>query len=207
MKSLGKGKDFREPRRRGFDDDDFAPPRRGGFGGAAPRFDTRRPSIPSGPPVGATMKWFNPEKGFGFAELSDGSGDAFLHVAVLERAGRSAVSPGAQLQVRIGPGQKGPQVTEVLEVDESTAVATPARRPGPRMPLGDTVQMSGSVKWYNPDKGFGFIAVEGGGKDVFVHVSALQRSGLPSLAEGQHVTIEVGEGRKGPEAVAVRPAD
>lgn len=205
---MSKGKEFRERRRRGFDDDDFTPPRRSSFGGAAPRFAAPRPvPAPAGPPVAATVKWFNPEKGFGFAELADGAGDAFLHVAVLERSGHSTVSPGARLQVRVGAGQKGPQVTEILEVDESTATVAPPRRSGPRPPAGDTVQMTGSVKWYNPDKGFGFIAVDGGGKDVFVHVSALQRSGLPSLAEAQRVTIEVGEGRKGPEAVAVRPAD
>jgi CspA family cold shock protein len=165
--------------------------------------------------MSATVKWFNPEKGFGFVALDDGTGDAFLHVAVLERSGHSAVQPGATLQVRVGQGQKGPQVTEVLEVDESTATPQAARRPGPggpraggpRMPLGDAVQMSGTMKWYNPDKGFGFAVVEGGGKDEFVHASVLQRAGLQTLAEGQRVTMDVAEGRKGPEAVAIRLAD
>jgi CspA family cold shock protein len=75
------------------------------------------------------------------------------------------------------------------------------------MPLGDAVQMTGTMKWYNPDKGFGFAVVEGGGKDVFVHASVLQRAGLQTLAEGQRVTMDVAEGRKGPEAVAIRLAD
>jgi len=60
------------------------------------------------------------------------------------------------------------------------------------------------VKWFNTEKGFGFIARDGGGKDVFVHVSALERSGLTALNEGERVTFDLAEGRKGPEAVKVR---
>ena len=59
------------------------------------------------------------------------------------------------------------------------------------------------MKWFNSERGYGFVALDGG-KDVFVHVSALERSGLPSLAEGQHVIVDVVEGRKGLEAARVR---
>ena len=54
------------------------------------------------------------------------------------------------------------------------------------------------------EKGFGFIALNGGGKDVFVHISTLERSGLTNLAEGQPVIVDVVEGRKGLEAARVR---
>jgi len=67
------------------------------------------------------VKRFNPEKGFGFVELSDGSGDAFLHESVLAQGGISAVQPGDTLEVAIGPGHTGPHVTEVLSVDTRTA--------------------------------------------------------------------------------------
>ena len=60
------------------------------------------------------------------------------------------------------------------------------------------------MKWFNAEKGFGFIARDSGGKDVFVHISALERSGITSLDEGQPVTFTVAEGRKGPEATRVR---
>jgi CspA family cold shock protein len=92
--------------------------------------------IPTGPAVNATVKWFNPEKGFGFVELKDGSGDAFLHVAVLEAAGHGAVSPGATLLVHKGQGQKGAQVTQVLEVDDSTAMPEAPRQDRPRAGAG-----------------------------------------------------------------------
>ena len=72
-------------------------------------------------------------------------------------------------------------------------------------PSTDTaVEEAGTVKWFNTGRGYGFIAPNSGGKDVFVHVSALGRSGLTALSEGQHVLVDVIDGRKGPEAARVR---
>ena len=64
---------------------------------------------------------------------------------------------------------------------------------------------NGTVKWFNADKGFGFIAPEDGGDDLFVHFSEIQAQGYKSLDEGQKVSFEVGEGRKGPQAQQVTP--
>ena len=64
----------------------------------------------------------------------------------------------------------------------------------------------GTVKWFNAEKGYGFITVDGGGSDVFVHWSAIQMDGYRALDEGQRVEFEVGQGQKGPQAEAVRPA-
>jgi CspA family cold shock protein len=61
----------------------------------------------------------------------------------------------------------------------------------------------GSVKWFNGEKGFGFIAQDGGGPDVFVHYSEIQGSGFKSLDEGQRVEFEIGQGQKGPQAQRV----
>ncbi|MGA8977940.1 MAG: cold-shock protein [Pedococcus sp.] len=63
----------------------------------------------------------------------------------------------------------------------------------------------GTVKWFNAEKGFGFIAQDGGGPDVFVHYSAIDSSGYRSLEEAQRVEFEVTQGPKGPQADAVRP--
>ncbi|MEQ0565583.1 cold-shock protein [Amycolatopsis sp. NEAU-NG30] len=61
----------------------------------------------------------------------------------------------------------------------------------------------GSVKWFNGEKGFGFIAQDGGGPDVFVHYSEIQGNGFRSLDEGQRVEFEIGQGQKGPQAQRV----
>jgi CspA family cold shock protein len=65
---------------------------------------------------------------------------------------------------------------------------------------------SGTVKWFNAEKGYGFITVDEGGQDVFVHYSAIDMGGYKVLEEGQKVTFEVGNGNKGPQAESVRPA-
>ena len=62
----------------------------------------------------------------------------------------------------------------------------------------------GTVKWFNAEKGFGFIAQDGGGEDVFVHFSAIQSGGYKSLDEGQQVEFDVTQGQKGPQAENVR---
>lgn len=62
---------------------------------------------------------------------------------------------------------------------------------------------SGKVKWFNEQKGFGFIEMDEGGKDTFIHMSVLRAAGLDSLADGQAVEIEVEQGEKGPQAKSV----
>jgi CspA family cold shock protein len=63
----------------------------------------------------------------------------------------------------------------------------------------------GTVKWFNAEKGYGFIAVDGGGQDVFVHFSAIVGEGYKSLEEGQRVAFDVEQGQKGPQAARVQP--
>jgi CspA family cold shock protein len=159
--------------------------------------------------VRGTVKWFNPIKGYGFVALSDGSGDAFLHASALAGIGITNLQPGETIELRVAFGQRGPQVTEVIRIDRTTgAPPRPPRRSfrsqPVRQPLEASIQEMGTVKWYNAVKGFGFIVRDGGGKDIFVHFSALHRVGITHLNEGQRVLVDVTEGLKGPEAASIQ---
>ena len=131
----------------------------------------------SAPAIDATVKWFKGDKGFGFVELSNGTGDAFLHIGALQSAGYETVPPGAKHKVQVGTGMKGAQVTRVLEVDTSTATAEAPRAPrafgdSPRPPRrapdpSTAVEVSGNVKWFDETKGFGFVPVSYTHLDVY----------------------------------------
>src|SRR5450755_801080 len=183
---MSKGKDFRAPRKRGFDDDgpmtyDPRPRTSRGFGGAPDSSSAYggppssigggggAPMAPAtGPTIDATVKWFKADKGYGFVELSGGQGDAFLHVNALHASGHDSVPPGAKLKVQVGAGAKGAQVTRVVEVDASAApperapqrsfgdAPRPARRTPPD--LASAIGVGGKVKWFDDAKGFGFVA-------------------------------------------------
>ena len=151
--------------------------------------------------------WFNASKGFGFVKLSDGT-EAYLHVRVLEAAGSRGVSDGTRLKVTVEESPRGHQVAQVLEIGDQIA-KTPAnmRLAGESFAgTGAQLESEGTVKWYNPEKGFGFIAPENGEKDVFVHATALTRSGLSVLVEGQKVFVECAQGKKGLEVRSIRLA-
>ena len=126
---------------------------------------------------------------------------------MLTQSGIAAVQPGETLEVRVGPGHKGPHVTDVLSVDSSTAVPTASRRSNAQATTLNTpsVEETGTVKWFNFERGYGFIAPNEGGKDVFVHMSALERSGIEGLSEGQTVVVDVVAGRKGQGCVWCKP--
>jgi cold shock protein len=152
----------------------------------------RTEDAPSGRRVEAKVKWFNTAKGFGFVSLPDGGPDAFLPMAALRRAGYQDVREGASISCEVGAGAKGPLVVTVLGIDDRGAVPG-----GGAARAAQTLE--GVVKWFDAGKGYGFIAPDGGGKDVFVHVTALRRSGLGALDVGQRVRADVVPGRNGLE--------
>jgi CspA family cold shock protein len=165
-------------------------------GGSAP--------VDSGaPPVDAVVKWFKADKGYGFVELAGGAGDAFLHANALHAAGHDTVPAGAKLRVQVGAGAKGAQVTRVIEVDAAGVVERPQRPSSDAPDPSTAVSVIGKVKWFDDAKGFGFVASDDGGKDVFVHISVLGPAGISHLAEGQQVTMRVVDTPKGREAISL----
>ena len=132
---MGRGRD-RGPSRRGYDDDqpsvDWGRPPQPSF-----RRSPREDAAPSGPALDAIVKWFNPEKGFGFVELADGSGDVFLHAAVLEAAGHASVDPGAKLSVQVGVG-KSLRSSLLMRVPPLLRAGRPPPRRGGRPAANDT---------------------------------------------------------------------
>ncbi|KAB0267865.1 cold-shock protein [Microvirga brassicacearum] len=194
------------------------------WGDAPPSPPPVRPRLPStslpeaGAGVTARVKWFNPDKGFGFVALADDLGEAFLPARALEAAGYRSLEPGVTIVARLNPGPKGPQVAAIISVDSNTAAPEPRRllrpdrpaflgrerHPQPESSTGAaTPDRDGIVKWFDPVRGFGFVTVAGEPKDLFVHVSVLQRTGISAVAPGQPVRVAVMAGRKGNEIGAL----
>lgn len=155
--------------------------------------------------LSGNIKWFNRNKGFGFIVATDGGGDVFLPLAVLERCGFTEAPEGAAVVFDCAHGAKGRAAVTVLSIDTSTAGPT---RPHPRERGNDShgpaEPLDGVVKWYDPARGFGFVVANDGGKDIFVHVTALRRAGIEMLAPGQQVRMMVTEAPRGREAASVK---
>lgn len=148
--------------------------------------------------VTAKVKWFNPAKGFGFVAPMDGSPDAFLHVSVVQRAGLRTLRQGATIVCDLASGPRGPQVSAIERVDDSTV-----QDDLPEASSGEESVIDGEVKFFAVDKGYGFGMPSDGSADVFVGIGALQRSNLDRLEPGQQIRMHVRPGNKGPMAVKV----
>jgi cold shock protein len=158
----------------------------------------------NGMTVETLVKWFNAEKGYGFVELTDGRGDAFLHLRTLRVFGRETLPSGAKVRAVVTNGARGAQVARVVEVDISCVIERPER--APRRPIPDAstaTDLTGRVKWFDGVRGFGFVASDDFGKDVFVHVTTLGAAGVSRISEGQAVAMRVVETSRGRAAIAI----
>ena len=148
----------------------------------------------------AVVKWFNLTKGFGFVAPEDGSSDAFIHSSVVSRAGLRDVAEGTKMLVLIGDGMKGRQVLTIIQVLGVGEIPPSQGRPPA---TGPETEMTGTVKWFKPDKGFGFVTPEDGGRDVFVHRTVVLRTGAQDLVAGQKLRMVVQTASKGREASSI----
>ena len=158
--------------------------------------------------VESKVKWYNPEKGYGFLEPLEDGNDIFMHFSVLDAAGCRRVEEGDTIVCDIGPGRQGKQVLRVLEVKFTPR--DPNRMSpsfmGARMPYVDPETLedvTGEIKWFNPMKGFGFIYPDDGGRDVFLHASVLRMLGMETVEPGVKVKAKVTSSERGREARAI----
>lgn len=151
--------------------------------------------------VVGTVAWYNANKGFGFVTVS-GMKDVFLPAAALERAGIDRIDQGATVTCSVRSEGRGPTVDNIVSVDQSTVVSSERAAP---VRKSEAVEgsVNGTVKWFDEVRGFGFIAAETG-DDIFVHASAVRRSGLEVLLPDQALVVEYGRSERGRVAVSLR---
>ncbi|WP_293873690.1 cold-shock protein [Sphingomonas sp. UBA978] len=161
------------------------------------------------------VKFFNAQKGFGFVVRDDGGEDVFVHISAVEQAGMSALAEGQPLGFTLVDRGGRISATELKIDGEPMAVTERAPREpreggfgdrGPRPAAGGAggpqrqltgEKATGTVKFFNAMKGFGFIQRDDGQPDAFVHISAVERAGMSTLNEGDKLQFELEVDRRG----------
>lgn len=165
---------------------------RGGGGGGGGGGGNRMPAQVVGTGKG-TVKFFNGQKGFGFIQQESGGEDVFVHISAVERAGLEGLAEGQELEFNLVDrgGKISAQdlqvVGDVIEVQQAG--------PPKRELTGD--KATGTVKFFNSTKGFGFLVRDDGQPDAFVHISAVERSGLSAINEGERFEFDLEVDRRG----------
>jgi CspA family cold shock protein len=140
------------------------------------------------------VKFFNGQKGFGFIQRDDGGEDVFVHISAVERAGLEGLAEGQGLEFTLVDRGGKVSASDLSVVGDVIEVAK--REPAPQRQLtGD--KATGTVKFFNAMKGFGFITRDDGQPDAFVHISAVERSGMRELNEGDRLEFDIEVDRRG----------
>jgi cold shock protein len=197
----------------------------GGSGGGGGGFGAPRRG-PGGPPMPAQVigsgkgivKFFNGQKGFGFIQVDDRPDDVFVHISAVEQAGLSGLAEGQPLEFTLV--ERGGKVSATDLVIDGEPMPVPERAPrpdrpafdrggdrggfrdrdsAPRAPMRESTgeRANGTVKFFNDMKGFGFVQRDDGGEDVFVHISALERSGMGQVTQGDRLAFDIEIDRRG----------
>lgn len=158
--------------------------------------------------VEATVKWYNPTKGYGFLSREDNSGDIMIHFSVLHKVECPYIKLGDRVICDVVSGKSGDQVSQVIEVKYgSPEPRSLSSYVDPRITPIDPEsleEIEGSIKWFNPEKGFGFICPADGGREIFIHYFVIRAAGCKSLQPGIRVLAKVFNSERGPEARSIR---
>ncbi|MDC0886963.1 cold-shock protein [Altererythrobacter sp.] len=200
---------------------------RGGFGGGGGGFGggdrggggggggfNRMPAQVVGTGKG-TVKFFNSQKGFGFIQQEGGGEDVFVHISAVERAGLEGLGEGQELEYNLVDRGGKTSAQDLQVVGDVVPVAAGG---GERSQDGDRggapqreltgEKATGTVKFFNAMKGFGFLVRDDGQPDAFVHISAVERSGLSQINEGERYQFDLEVDRRGKHsAVNLVPAE
>ncbi|MHA6722127.1 cold-shock protein [Sphingomonas sp. RS2018] len=190
----------------------------GGFGGGGGGGGRGMPPQVVGEGTGV-VKFFNGQKGFGFVVRDDGGEDVFVHISAVEQAGLSGLAEGQPLGFTLV--DRGGRISATDLKIEGEPMPVTDRAP-PREDRGDRggdrggfgggagggapqrqltgEKATGTVKFFNAMKGFGFIQRDDGQPDAFVHISAVERAGMPTLNEGDRLSFELEVDRRGKHA-------
>jgi CspA family cold shock protein len=140
------------------------------------------------------VKFFNPQKGFGFIVRDDGGDDVFVHISAVEQAGLTDLADGQPLEFTLV--DRGGRISATnLRIEGEPMAVERAERAPQRQLTGE--KATGVVKFFNAMKGFGFIQRDDGQPDAFVHISAVERAGMPTLNEGDRLEFEIEIDRRG----------
>jgi CspA family cold shock protein len=138
------------------------------------------------------VKFFNAQKGFGFIQRDEGGEDVFVHISQVERAGLEGLAEGQELQFNLVDRGGKVSAADLQMVGDVIPVA--AKAPSRELTGEKAV---GTVKFFNTMKGFGFITRDDGKEDAFVHISAVERSGLQGIQEGDRFSFDLEVDRRG----------
>jgi CspA family cold shock protein len=137
-----------------------------------------------------TVRWFDADRGFGFIALGQEGEDLYVHASeIVSGEATKLLREGQVVEFEIGEGDRGPQARRVRVTADRAADA----------PLG----MLGTVSWYEPAKGYGFVTPDGGDAEIFMHSSAIVGGSV--VVEGQRVAFLVVDGERGPQADHLLP--
>ena len=152
------------------------------------------------------VKWFDPNKGYGFILNAEGGSDVLLHGNVLRKFGRSSVADQSRIVARAQPTARGLQACEILSISPPEGDGTPPIADLDRDVIEHLDQLPlrpARVKWFDKGKGFGFANIFGYPDDVFIHIEVLRHSGFSDLSLGEAICVRVVEGPRGLMAAQV----